>query len=347
MSEIINSRILELDPYSIPEVAEEEIKLDAQENPYPLPPNIKNKIIEKISRTDLNRYPDHKYERIRELIAEYSNTSSENILLGNGSDELILNILTACGGIGKIACAPTPTFAMYKILSQVTGTEFVSIPMEEGFVLPVNKILAVRPDVIFIAYPNNPTANCFDQEAVLKIIDNCKGLIVIDEAYYEFSGKTFADKINESSKVVILRTFSKAFSLAGIRAGYMLARKELINEFRKVQLPYNINIITQLTLEVVLANRLQALDSVKVLLKSRDAVFGELSQMEGIRAFPSEANYILMKIDRIDDVMKALDKSGIRVREFSNTELKGYLRLTIGTEEENEHFYNTILSALS
>lgn len=343
--DFLDDRIRKLKPYVVPSVGEGEIKLDAQENPYSVHPEVRKKINNVLNGIKLNRYPDPGYRKLRKLIAGYCSVTPGNILVGNGSDELILTTLTACGGPGKIVCSPVPTFAMYEILSELTGTKFIGVPLNEDFKLPVGKILSINPDIVFIAYPNNPTGNCFSRQKIRRIIEHSRGLVVIDEAYYEFSGKTFVSEIKKYPNLLILRTFSKAFSLAGIRAGYVIGNAELIKELRKVQLPYNLSIVNQKILEVILKERQKVLITVKKLLDSRKRMFNELSKLNGVTLFSSEANFILMKIKNIDKILKALKAKKINVRKFGSSDLKGYLRVTIGTEQENKSFIDTIVSS--
>lgn len=342
----IPDRIRSLKAYSVPAVAEGEIKLDAQENPYPVHPDVRKKINSVLKVIKLNRYPDPGYRKLKKLIAEYCKVAPGNILIGNGSDELILSILIACGGTERFVCSPYPTFAMYEILSRLTGTKFIKVSVDNKFRLAAGKILAAKPDIVFIAYPNNPTGNCFARQKIKKIIEHCKGLIVIDEAYYEFSGKSFMEDTKKYANLLILRTFSKAFSLAGIRAGYMIGNAELLKEFRKVQLPYNLSVVNQKILEVVMEERKKVLYMVKKLIKSRQKMLTELLKIKGITPFPSQANFILMKIDKIDRVFKVLKSNKISVRKFSSPDLKDYLRVTVGTDEENKSFIDAIRLAV-
>ncbi|MGM0441736.1 MAG: histidinol-phosphate transaminase [Elusimicrobiota bacterium] len=338
----INDRIKKLSPYSVPQVSEGEIKLDAQENPYHLPDKLKVKLSRILSEVELNRYPDPKCKNLRKKIGEYCKLEGDNILVGNGSDELILMLLLASGGEGKKVVYPQPTFSMYKILSQLTGTKHRGVPLGKDFSLPDGKILSENPDIIFLTYPNNPTGNCFSRDKVINIIENTDGLVVIDEAYYEFSGKTFRDFIEKYDNIVILRTFSKAFSLAGIRAGYMMGSKNIIRELDKVQLPYNISIVNQKLLEAVMDNRDLIKPVVKKLNKFRDELIDKINKIDGITPFPSEANYILMKIDNIDRVIGKLKENNIKVREFSDKALKDYLRVTVGNKQENKNFLKAL-----
>jgi histidinol-phosphate aminotransferase len=180
---LINDRIRLLKPYDVQTVDEGEIKLDAMENPYLLPEDVSRRISAAVADTKLNRYPDPGYRKLKKLISKYCGASSKNILVGNGSDELILSVLIAAAGPDRTVVSPSPTFSMYKILSRLTDSDFINVPLEDDFKLPVKKILSMNPDVTFITYPNNPTGNCFSRSRIKKIIENTGGIVIIDEAY--------------------------------------------------------------------------------------------------------------------------------------------------------------------
>ncbi len=344
--DFINKRIKKLKAYAVPQVSEGEIKLDAQENPYPLPQEIRGKFSKILSKVELNRYPDPSYKRLKKLIGQYCGLSGDNILIGNGSDELILMLYLAAGGPGKTVSCPEPAFSMYRILSKITGTYYTAVKLDKDFKLPAGKILAIKPDIIFITYPNNPTGNCFEKDKIEKIISRSSALIVIDEAYYEFSGQTMMDYIKKYDNLVILRTFSKAFSLAGLRAGYIAGNKEIIKELRKVQLPYNVSIVNQELLEAVIKDRKVLLKTVKKLNAARDKLFKNLKKIKGVKPYPSRANYILIKLENIERVANSLKKNNIKVRHFESADLKNYLRVTVGTDKENRNFLEALKRAV-
>jgi len=346
MRNIFPDRLKKVAVYEVPEIADGEIKLDAQENPYPLPESVLVKIKDAVSGLSLNRYPDPSANELRKKIADYCKVKAKNIVIGNGSDELILSLLIACGGRNRKTVCPEPTFAMYKILSDITGTEYSGVSLEPRFKLPDKKILSTRPTIIFIAMPNNPTGNCFDRTKILNIAEKTEGLVVVDEAYYEFSGETFAGEIDKYKNIIVLRTFSKAFSLAGIRAGYIIAHESIVKYLRKVQLPYNFSIINQKILEIILDERDSVLSSVGRLIKSREEMFAELKKFNGIEPYPSKANFILMKIKKIKNIVESLKKHSIRVREFNDDGLRNFLRVTIGTENENKNFLDAVREVL-
>lgn len=335
---MLRNGIKELVPYEVVPF-EGKVKLDAMENPYDLPSVIKDEFLRELKRLSLNRYPDPAANELREALSSYLDIDKEMIILGNGSDELILDLLLTFGR-GKIVY-PEPTFAMYGILAKIIGQEPVGIPLREDFELDAEPILkAGQEGIIFIAYPNNPTGNLFSQEAIIRIVEEGSSLVVVDEAYYEFSGKTFLPFVKKYPNLVVLRTFSKAFGLAGARVGYLAANKELIDEILKVKLPYNLNAISQLLATITLKHRDILKEMIDEITSERERVYEELQKIPGITAYPSRTNFILFEVENLSgkDVFNSLLKEGILIKHLS----KNSLRLTIGKPGEN----NTFLKAL-
>lgn len=332
---LVRPEIRSLEPYSVPDVTYE-IKLDAMENPYDVPPPLKKKIIRQLSTAAFNRYPDGRALALRKAIADYVHVPMDCILLGNGSDELILAILLSFGGWGRRIVYPIPTFSIYGILTQVTGGIKREVFLEEDFPLRARKILREYPDIVFIAYPNNPTGNCFDHNEIMEIIKTSRGLVVIDEAYFEFSQKTFLPSLKEYENVIVLRTFSKAFGLAGLRLGYMIASPAVIREVAKVKLPYNVNTLSQQTACILLKNVRAVNRFVRKIRQERLQVQKELKSM--VRTFPSETNFIFFQHERVQELYAYLLKKKILIRNFSENYLKDYARVTIGTPQENKKF---------
>ncbi len=347
MNRYVKKRISAMEPYKVQDVDEGEIKLDAQENPYDIPGEIKDKIKERIYGIRMNRYPDPDNAALKRYIADYCGVSPENIVLGNGSDELIMLLLFSCGGEGKKAAAAEPTFSMYRILSELTGTVYKGIPHGEGFSLPDKDILSVSPDIVFMAYPNNPTGNCYSKEKINRILSSDSVLTVLDEAYYEFSGKSFISSVQERENLVVLRTFSKAFSLAGVRAGYLITNENLARELRKAQLPYNFSSVAQVVVEEVIKNRESILYTVNELVESRKKLYRELEGVSFIKPYNTEANFILMKIEKIRRVLDSLRKRNIKVRRFKSQSMRDKLRVTVGRPEENERFLKAVIESFS
>jgi len=338
---LVKEKIKNLKPYQIPDISCP-IKLDAMENPYDLPDEIKELLKEKIG--GFNRYPDPQANDLREIIADYVGVDKEEVLVGNGSDELILYILLTFKSTQVVY--PTPTFAMYKILAQIANYNPIGVPLKDGFELDDDEILkAGKEAIIFIAYPNNPTGNCFSKEKILRIVEESGSLVIIDEAYFEFSKETLLPLIDTSDKVIILRTFSKAFGLAGLRIGYLISNSDIIDELFKVKLPYNLNSFSQAVAVCVLENFRHLLQPrINQIIAQRERLYSFLKGINGIIPYPSDANFILFKTLNIpaDRLFSDLVEEGILIRNLDEEGLHNCLRVTIGTEEENNTFMEKI-----
>jgi len=340
---LVKKNIKTLKPYELPDISCP-IKLDAMENPYDLPDAIKELLKEKI--TGFNRYPDPQSNELRNTIASYLGVAKENVFVGNGSDELILYILLTFKSNQVVF--PTPTFAMYKILAQITNSTVKEIPLTDEFELNDEEILKLTRNshsIVFIAYPNNPTGNCFSKEKVLRIVEESRGLIIIDEAYFEFSKETFLSLIDSYDKVVILRTFSKAFGLAGLRIGYMVANPDIVNELFKVKLPYNLNSFSQSAAICAMENfRYLLQPQINKIIAQREKLYSFLKGINGIIPYSSSANFILFKTLNVpaNTLFSELVEEGILIRNLNKDGIPNCLRVTIGTEEENNTFMERI-----
>ncbi|MEW6104053.1 MAG: histidinol-phosphate transaminase [bacterium] len=334
----MNPNILNISPYN----AEREdlpIKLDIMENPHNLPQKIKNKIKKKIDKISFNRYPSPSALALREKLETYTGVSKEVILVGNGSDELILYILLACGGFKKKVIFPTPTFPMYEIIGKIAGCETIGIPLKPDFELNCEGIIkeGKKNSIIFIAYPNNPTGNCFEIEAILKIIKETESIVVIDEAYFEFSKKTFVDILSQYDRLAIIRTFSKGFGLAGIRCGYIMANPQFIDCLKLVKPPYNLNTLTQEIALICLKERDIINGFIEKIIKEREWLYLNLSKIKGIIAYRSLANFILFKTKNPQSLYSSLLKEGILIKKVDD-----YLRVSIGKHKENKAFIRAV-----
>jgi len=339
---LVKEKIKTLKSYKVADISCP-IKLDIMENPYDLPDEIKELLKERMK--GFNRYPDPQANELRKVLAAYVGVEKEEILVGNGSDELILYILLTFKNNQVVF--PIPTFAMYKILAQITNSTPIGIPLTDGFELNDKKILKVTkdtPSIIFIAYPNNPTGNCFSKERILRIIEESEGLVIIDEAYFEFSKETFLSVIDSYRKVIILRTFSKAFGLAGLRVGYLIANSQIIKELFKVKLPYNLNFFSQIAANCVMEYKSLLQPQINRIIAQRERLYSFLKGIKGIIPYPSDANFILFKSLNIPGNTLFLDlvEEGILIRNLNEDGLPNYLRVTVGTEEENNIFMERI-----
>src|SRR5208283_808616 len=288
-----------------------------------------------------NRYPDPEAKGLKRAIARKIGTATDAILLGNGSDELIYYLIITFGGP---VLYPVPTFSMYGIIAQALGERHIGIPLDRDYDLNVDKMAAsikkYNPKLIFLSSPNNPTGNCFSSDRILKIVEMAKGIVVLDEAYQPFSSKKgFLPMMKDYGQLVILRTLSK-IGLASLRVGYLVADSALIREVNKVRLPFNINALSQaVAAAALLGSSLSG--SVRAIISGRDRLYEALSNIPGVRPYPSEANFVFFKVPDADAVYQKLLRHGVLVRNM-NTTVKGALRVTVGAPEENELFIDAL-----
>lgn len=321
------------------------IKLDANESPYDMPPEDIDRVSSALATLAFNRYPDPQSLKLRGLLARRYKVKRSQILLGNGSDELITMLIACFGGP---VLYPVPTFSMYGIIAQGVGRRRIEVKLDKDFDLDTGRMLAglkrAKPKLVFLSIPNNPTGNCFSRERVLKIIKAATGVVVVDEAYQPFAGGSgFLPTLKKYSNMVILRTLSKV-GFASLRLGVMIASEEIISEVNKVRLPFNINTLSQeVATQVFSGKKKKFAKSVKLITEERERMFKEMAGIEGVRAFPSEANFILFKLENPTMVYNRLLKKGILVRNLDKV-VKGCLRVTMGTPEENSVFIEALRS---
>ena len=334
--------IAALSPYKSPRW-EGEIKLDANESPYDLPLEIKRRIFKELTTTRFNRYPDAEARDLREAYARRFGLPIEWITAGNGSDELIMYIILAFAR-NKIIFS-SPTFAMYRVIGISCGAKVVDIPLDNNFELQPKKIVSEKgASIIFISRPNNPTGNSFKKEEVINIIKKTKALVVVDEAYAEFCQDTLLPYLKRFKNLVILRTFSKAFGLAGIRVGFMLGQPYLSELVNKVRLPYNLSLFSQVAGRIVLGNSRLLDDSLRTIMAERDRLFEDLKTIDGFSPCRSQANFILFRTSFPSSRLSSyLARKGILIRNLNGYPgLKNCLRVTIGTKKENNLFLRSV-----
>lgn len=339
----VNSAIKYLKSYN-PGLFDGKYKLDANENSYDLPENIKTKILKEAKNIQFNRYPDPFADKLRYALSARLGINPQKILIGNGSDELTYYLLLSFIERNDNVLIPYPTFEMYKILSKICGANIIEVPLNSNFDLDKERLINIirnkKVKFVFIAYPNNPTGNCFSSDAIMKILKESGTFVVIDEAYFEFSGKTFLKELKRYKNLIILRTFSKAYSLAALRAGYIIADEAIINIIKKVKLPYNINSFSQIAALNVLRFEKQIKKNIQLIIKERQKM---KSMLEGLYYFPdSESNFIFIKVNKPDLLKKEFIKKGICVRFFNNSKLKNFIRITIGRQKENKAILNIL-----
>jgi histidinol-phosphate aminotransferase len=361
-SQVIRQDVQSMHAYAIQD-SKGMVKLDAMENPHRLPLDLQAQLGQRLGALALNRYPDNRVNDLRRALAAYADMPEGfDVMLGNGSDELIGLLALACDAppsadngfqVASIL-APVPGFVMYAMSAQLQGLAFHGVPLTADFELDEAAMLAAieahRPSITYLAYPNNPTANLWDDEVIEKIVDAVGqqgGLVVMDEAYQPFSSKSYIDRITRHSHVLLMRTLSK-FGLAGVRLGYMMGPKALIAEVDKVRPPYNISVLNcecaLFALEHQDVFAAQALE----LRAQRAQLLSALAQISGVQVYPSDANMILV---RVPDAQKTFDAMKIRrvlVKNVSKMHplLAQCLRLTVGTAEENQLMLTALQESL-
>ncbi|MCW8900413.1 MAG: histidinol-phosphate transaminase [Gammaproteobacteria bacterium] len=354
----IRPEIRALSAYHVPD-SKNLIKLDAMENPYQWPDDLVDQWLEVIRDVELNRYPDPGARILKQHLREAMAVPTDaEILLGNGSDELIQMIMMAMAGKDSSGNARSvlsvePGFVMYKMIATFMDMPYIGVPLNDDFSLNetvlIEKIKETQPAVIFLAYPNNPTSNLFDEQTIRNIIDVAPGVVVIDEAYHAFAEKSFMPMLNEYDNLLVMRTVSK-MGLAGLRLGLLAGKPEWLNEFDKVRLPYNINILTQASAEFAIKNRHVLDQQTQQICVDREQLFNELSKIKNITTYPSQANFILLRLQQgqADKVFTTLKNKGILIKNLNPAGglLKDCLRITVGTEEENKKFLEIFKTAL-
>lgn len=339
----IRTEIQALSAYHVPEVGEV-VKLDAMENPYPWPDeSLRADWLKTLATVSANRYPDPRAQDLRaRLRAHLALADDQRLLLGNGSDELIQLITLAVARPGAKMLVPEPTFVMYRMIATFCGVECIGVPLRRGFELDLDAMEAAiaehDPAVIWLAWPNNPTGNLWPREAVHRILRSAGGLVVIDEAYQPFAGDSFVGELGQWDNLVVLRTLSK-LGLAGLRLGALAGPGEWLDQIDKLRLPYNINVLTQASAAFALDHFERLEEQAAAIRAERDRLQASLGRFAGITAYPSAANFLLLRLPQgaARNVFEELLADGILVKclDGSHSQLADCLRITVGTPEEN------------
>ncbi|WP_457643958.1 histidinol-phosphate transaminase [Persephonella sp.] len=322
------------------------VKLSSNENPYQLPQWLKEKIAQRVKEIPLNRYPDPTSARLKEVIADFYGVKPENLVLGNGSDELIHLLITVVGNLDKPVMYPVPTFPMYQVSADILGRPKAEFPLDENFQLKkefIDRALEKEPQLAFFASPNNPTGNSFDRQLILYTARN-NVFTAVDEAYIDFSDREdFVKEAVGNENIVVLRTMSK-IGLAGIRLGVLIADPETASLLDRARPPFNITYPTQVIGEVVLTEgREEIKKQVNALISERKRVMEEVKNIGGIRVYPSDANFFLIKVPDGEKVHRLLIEEGVLVRNMSHLPgMENCLRVSIGKPEENDAFIEAL-----
>lgn len=347
-ADLVRPEILALKAYHVA-AADGMVKLDAMENPYSLPEELRRELAEVLSRVDINRYPAPSPQKLRDAVSRRMGVpQGMQVLLGNGSDELIQIVATALARPGAAMMYPSPTFVMYSMGATFAGMKDVAVPLRDDFSFDaaafIARMKAEKPALVFLAYPNNPTGVLYPEGDIVEVIKACKGLVVVDEAYHVFAGKSFMPRLREFENLVIIRTVSK-LGLAGIRLGYLVGRPEWVEQFDKVRPPYNVSVLTQAA-ALFLLDRLEVLEAQAARIKSdRSALGKSLGVLKGVSVFPSEANFFLIRVPDADRTHEALKQQNVLVKNL-NPGLRNCLRVTVGTPDENRILLAALQEAL-
>jgi len=342
------AELADLRPYEAKEPVVE-TNLSANENPLSLPHEVVATIMARLPEFAFNRYPDPMAGALRTQIAEANGLDAANVLVGNGGDELIFNLMLAWGGPGRKLLTMPPTFAMYELDAHMTGTEVVEVPRRaDDFSIDEKAVFARLAegdiDIVMVAHPNNPTGNLQPETFLIELLDATDALVLVDEAYFEFSRHTMRPHMARHPNLVILRTFSKAFSLAGLRVGYVLAHEDVVSELTKVRQPYSVDRFSQWVAGMVFRERVVFESQIQELLRQRDVVEHGLGQLPDVKVFRSEANFVLFRVDRASAVWRDLLHSyGVLVRDLSREPgLDDCLRVSIGSAADNRRFLDAM-----
>jgi histidinol-phosphate aminotransferase len=320
------------------------VKLDANESPYSL--GAFENLLVKNALKQLNRYPDPEARALREAIAKACGVTPENILLGNGSDEIIYYLIITFGGP---VIYPVPTFSMYGIISQALGEKHRGIPLDPRFDIDLaamdGVVKKLSPKLLFLSSPNNPTGNCYSTDRIRALIKSSPGIVVVDEAYQPFSEEgTFLGSHRKYRNLVVLRTFSK-IGFASLRVGFMVADAALVQEVNKVRLPYNLNALSQAIALQAMKSRGAVEKAIGSVVSERKRLMEELGSLEGVTPCRSDANFILFRVAQATDVYEGLLQRGVLVRNMDGV-VRGALRVTVGTPRENSLFLRALRGVL-
>jgi len=344
----IKQTVRQLSPYSLAR-AKARIKLNQNENPWDAPLRIKEEVLRRLEERRWSQYPDFVPESLHQRLAEHSGWTPDGIIAGNGSNELIQAVLMVTLAEGKRVLISEPTFALYRQISRILGADVVSVPLNSDleFDLPALKseIELSKPEVVVICSPNNPTGCVMSHADLATILKATHGLVVIDEAYFEFSDQTALPLLEQHENLIVLRTFSKAMALAALRVGYLLAAPNLVREISKSVLPYNLNVFSQMAAEVAIEmHRTELKPLISLIRTERDRIFAEVKGITGLTPLPSRANFMLLRsIIPPGQIYEELLRRDILIRNVSGYPLlQDCFRISVGTPAENDFLISTL-----
>ena len=340
---LLRQEVLDLHAYLVPD-SSGYIKLDAMENPYLVPPALRGEIAEAVAAAAINRYPVPAAASLKEKIrAAIGLPKGMELLLGNGSDELIQLLALALNKPGATLLSVEPSFVMYKMIAIFTGMRYVGVPLAADFSLDLPATLAAirreQPALVFLAYPNNPTGNLFSAEAVAQIIAASPGLVVVDEAYYAFASDSLIPHLARYPNLLVMRTFSK-LGMAGLRLGFLVGSAAWLGQLEKLRLPYNVGVLPQLVAEKLLVHHEVLLQQAEQIKRDRAKLYQQLNEIAAVKVYTSEANFLLFRVANAAAIFNGLKQRGVLIKNLNGGHpmLKDCLRVTVGTPDENERF---------
>ncbi len=329
--------------------AEGLIKLDAMENPFGLPANVRAQVAAAVANVAINRYPDGGADAVRAALRRSLALPEDvGLILGNGSDELLQMLTTVIAQPGAVVLAPDPSFVMYRLNALHANVRFTGVPLKPDFTLDVDAMLDAiareEPALVWLAYPNNPTGNLFDAADVERIIAAAPGIVAVDEAYYAYADSSFLPRVLDFPNLIVVRTVSK-IGMAGVRLGYAVAHPAWIAEIEKIRPPYNVNALTQAVVPVLLDHENLLLEQAASLRQQRTRMAAALAALRRVDVFPTQANFVLVRVPDAAHWFATLRDAGILVKNVSAMHplLANCLRITVGTPAEND----ALLEALS
>lgn len=349
---LLRREVLDLHAYHVPD-SSGCIKLDAMENPYPLPPALRDELAAVVATAAINRYPDPGAVQLKEKIGKVTALPpGMQVLLGNGSDELIQLLALALNRPGATLLGVEPSFVMYKMIAAFVGMRYVGVPLAADFSLDLPATLAAiareRPALVFLAYPNNPTGNLFAAEEVIQIIEAAPGLVVVDEAYYAFASDSFIPRLGHYPNLLVMRTFSK-LGMAGLRLGFLAGRPVWLEQLEKLRLPYNVGVLPQLVAIKLLEHHDVLLQQAGQIRLDRDELQRRLGELTGVQVFPSEANFLLFRVANATRVFAGLKRRGVLIKNLDGGHpmLRDCLRVTVGSGDENGRFMTALQDTIT
>ena len=324
------------------------IKVNANECNLNLPPLVEERVLSRLSRVAFNRYPNYEYDSLREQIARNFSVDIEQILLGSGSSEIIEKLFYAFGGStsSKIVY-PQPSFSMYKIYAKAAEAQPIPFELDDKYDLDVDKYIATikkeEPALAVVCNPNNPTGNVLTVDQIEEIAKSVDCAFLVDEAYVEFYGKSAVNLVKKYSNLIVARTFSKAYGLAGARVGYMIANKEITKMIEKTYMPYHMNSLSLATADIVYQMRDEFVPRIQMMIAERKRMSEQLKTLKGVKVYPSSTNFVLIHYNKAVALNEYLESLNIGVRSFGNApRLENCLRISMGTREENDEWFEAI-----